>query len=365
MRFGYSGNDRRDLPQVNLILGVNNQQVPLFVNTYPGSTHDVEMFQDFIKRINTRYKDLTQRIEQKFIVFDQGNVNQANINCLRGLKRHGIYFISMLRTTSAGRFIRRVDKAELKLIYSKEVLKNKRSEDYGKVVEGEVYGKKSRVLVCYNPAIREQKCKTLEDKLETVKQKMESGASAEEIRELIARCNLKRALKLVKGRGKLKLEVREEELRSRRDRYGFFTLFTNHPNLSAEEIIKIYKCKEILEQGFRALKSDMEIAPVYHSKDKRIETHTVLVIFGYLLLSLLRAVLNAKGLSHSFEELKETISSGNAIEGFYEHEQLRSRLYIWRPIKPRRELKDIFRALKIKVPGYEVKESIPTDFKEF
>jgi len=75
--------------------------------------------------------------------------------------------------------------------------------------------------------------------------------------------------------------------------------------------------------------------------------------------------LNAKGLNHSFEELKETISSGNAIEGFYEHEQLRNRLYIWRPVKPRRELKDIFRALKIKVPGYEVKESIPTDFKEF
>lgn len=47
-----------------------------------------------------------------------------------------------------------------------------------------------------------------------------------------------------------------------------------------------------MEQGFRSLKSDMEIAPVYHSKDKRIETHTVLVISGYLLLSLLRAVLN-------------------------------------------------------------------------
>ena len=51
-----------------------------------------------------------------------------------------------------------------------------------------------------------------------------------------------------------------------------------------------------MEQGFRSLKSDMEIAPVYHSKDKRIETHTVLVISGYLLLSLLRAVLSAKGL---------------------------------------------------------------------
>ena len=271
----------------------------------------------------------------------------------------------MLRTNSAGGFIRRVDKADLKLIYSKEVSKNKRSEVYGKVIERKVYGEKFRVLVCYNPAIREQKCKTLDDKLKAIKQKMESGASTEEIGELIARFNLKQALQPIKERGKIMLKVNEDNLKARRERYGFFALFTDHPNLSAEEIIKIYKGKEIVEQGFRALKSDMEIAPVYHSKDKRIETHTVLVIFGYLLLSLLRAVLNAKGLNHSFEELKETISSGNAIEGFYEHEQLRSRLYIWRPVKPRRELKDIFRALKIKVPGYEVKESIPTDFKEF
>ncbi|RLI91990.1 MAG: hypothetical protein DRO89_02970, partial [Candidatus Altiarchaeales archaeon] len=118
VRFGFSGNDRRDLPQVNLVLGVNNQQVPLFVNTYPGSTHDVEMFQDFIKRINTQYRDLTRRIEQKFIVFDRGNVNKGNIKYLRGFRKQGIYFISMLRTNSAGGFIRRVDKADLKLIYS-------------------------------------------------------------------------------------------------------------------------------------------------------------------------------------------------------------------------------------------------------
>jgi len=72
--------------------------------------------------------------------------------------------------------------------------------------------------------------------------------------------------------------------------------------------------------------------------------------------------LNAKGLNHSFEELKETISSGNAIEGFYEHEKLRSRLYIWRPIKPRKELEGIFRVLRIKVPRYDVKEVMPTDF---
>ncbi len=69
-------------------------------------------------------------------------------------------------------------------------------------------------------------------------------------------------------------------LEARKKGYGFFVLFTNHQGLSAERLIKIYKSRDIVEQGFRALKSDLEIDPVYHSRDDRIETHTVMVVFG-------------------------------------------------------------------------------------
>lgn len=63
------------------------------------------------------------------------------------------------------------------------------------------------------------------------------------------------------------------------------------------------------EEGFRALKSDMAIDPVYHSKDMRIGIHTVMVFLGCLLMSLLRAILVTqastqealrKGIEHSF-----------------------------------------------------------------
>jgi len=76
IRFGYcSGNERKCSPQVNLILGVNNQHVPLFANTYPGNTQDVKMFEDFIDQISIRYHKLTSHIKEKFVIFDQGNVN--------------------------------------------------------------------------------------------------------------------------------------------------------------------------------------------------------------------------------------------------------------------------------------------------
>jgi len=61
------------------------------------------------------------------------------------------------------------------------------------------------------------------------------------------------------------------------------------------------------------------------------------------------------GVKFSFRKLKEPILSGNAVEGFYEYEQLKNRLYLWRPIKPEKELEEVFKALKIKRPQFDVK----------
>jgi transposase len=362
VRFGYcSRNERKGSPQVNLILGVNNQHVPLFADTYPGNTQDVKMFGDFIDRISTRYQELTSHIKEKFVIFDQGNVNPGNIDHMQELKKKGVYFVSMVKTSSSERFIKKVDKSALPVIYRKEKSKNIVTKIYGKVMDEEVYKKKSRVLVCYNPDIMELKCKILDRKVEHIKKMVKDGETQDDIKMQISKYHLKKALKIVKKKRKIEIEIDDNVLETRKKGYGFFVLFTNHQGLSAEELIKIYKSRDIVEQGFRALKSDLEIDPVFHSRDDRIETHTVMVVFGYLLMSLLSVALNERKISYSFWELKELIRSGNAVEGFYENEVLKKKLKLWRPIKLGDELEEIFKKLMIKIPGFDVKESIPTD----
>lgn len=363
VRFGYCGrNERKSSPQVNLILGVNNQHVPLFADTYPGNTQDVKMFGDFIDRISTRYQELTSHIKEKFVIFDQGNVNPGNIDYLQELQKKGVYFVSMVKTSSSGKFIKKVDKSALPVIYSKEKSGNVITKIYGKVMDEEVYERKSRVLVCYNPDITELKCKILDRKVEHIKKMAKDGENQDDIEMQISKYHLKKALEIVKKSQKKEIKIIDNVLEARKKGYGFFVLFTNHQGLSAEKLIKIYKSRDIVEQGFRALKSDLEIDPVFHSRDDRIETHTVIVVFGYLLMSLLSVTLNERKISYSFEELKELIRSGNAVEGFYEHEMLKKKLKLWRPIKLGDELEEIFKKLMIKIPGFDVKESIPTDF---
>ncbi len=361
IKFGYcSNNELKSLPQENLILGVNNQYVPLFANIYPGNTPDVKMFGDFLNRINNQYQELSSNVKDKFMIFDQGNVKKANIECLRELKKYGINFVSMHKTTGSSRFIKKVNRTDMSLIYSKEITTNLKTEIFGKVIEDRVYGKLARLLVCYNPDVMEQKCKTLDRKIGFIKKAVENKENIDDLKMLITKYNLKQIIKIEKTGDKLELKIIKEKLDDRKKYYGYFVLFTEHQGISAEEILEIYKSRDIVEEGFRALKSDLEIDPVYHSKDERIETHTVMVVFGYLLLSLLRAILEKAGFHYSFEMLKEIIKSGNAVEGFFDHELLENRLQIWRPIKLRRELEEIFKEIMIKIPTFDVKQVIPT-----
>ena len=41
VKFGFRGNG---LPQINLVLAVNNQQIPFFAETYPGNENDINTF---------------------------------------------------------------------------------------------------------------------------------------------------------------------------------------------------------------------------------------------------------------------------------------------------------------------------------
>ena len=307
VKFGYPPNG---LPQVKLVLGVNKQHIPLLGNCYPGNTSDVEVFDDIVEGLDSKYKDLSKKSKKKYVVFDQGNLNKNNFEHMCKYEDEGIFQVSLLRCQTAKKFVGKVDKSKMKLIYEKEISENNHTRIYGKPLKGEVYGKKCSILICYNPDIAKKKNKTLDRRLSEVKETVteinkSKKRDASDATALISKYNLKTALE-VKGRKKFKLVVNDKEIENRRKYFGFFVPFSNNSNLGCE-MINIYKFRDVIEEGFKVLKTDMKIAPEYHSRDDRIETHNLLVVCSYLLLSILRVILDARGNKYSFTELKRLI----------------------------------------------------------
>lgn len=80
---------------------------------------------------------------------------------------------------------------------------------------------------------------------------------------------------------------------------GKLVLLTNVDDLTAGQIVERYKSLADIERGFRVLKSDIEIAPVYHRLPERIRAHGLICFLALVLHRVVRMRLKASGSRHS------------------------------------------------------------------
>ena len=74
---------------------------------------------------------------------------------------------------------------------------------------------------------------------------------------------------------------------------GKLLLVTNAPDLAADEIVARYKSLADIERGFRVLKSELEIGPVYHRLPQRIRAHASICFMALILYRVMRWRLKA------------------------------------------------------------------------
>jgi transposase len=76
---------------------------------------------------------------------------------------------------------------------------------------------------------------------------------------------------------------------------GKLLLVTNVADLAPAEIVARYKALADIERGFRILKSEIEIAPVYHRLPQRIRAHASLCFMALILYRVMRQRLRLAG----------------------------------------------------------------------
>jgi len=86
---------------------------------------------------------------------------------------------------------------------------------------------------------------------------------------------------------------------------GKLILVTNMPDHTPAEIVARYKALSDIERGFRVLKSEIEIAPVYHRLPKRIRAHALICFLALVLYRVLRMRLKARDSALSPERALE------------------------------------------------------------
>ena len=278
-QYGHSKDHRPDLPQAVIGMAVTKEGIPVRCWVFSGETADVSVVEQVKKDLGG------WKLGRVVSVMDRGFASDDNFVKLQIAGGHYIIGEKM-----------RAGKPEVAAALSKKGPWTKLRESlYYKestVGEGE---RRVRYVAVLNPAEAEKNRLTRERHIHDLEEELKKLGDltgkvyTKTVCGLVSHRVYRRYLKQLEGGG---LEIDRAKIAAEEKLDGKYLLRTSDDSLSAEDIVLGYKQLWDIERGFRTLKTDLELRPVYHRKSDRIRAH---VLLCWLALLLVRVAENETG----------------------------------------------------------------------
>jgi transposase len=310
---GHNKQMRTDCKQVAMSLMLDGDGFPIGHEIFSGSTQDG-------KTVGAMLDALEQRtgVQGGFtVVMDRGFASETNLELVRS--RHHDYLVAGFQN-QRGPLLDEFEElqgwAELQPNAMKTPIRIKRIE------RGEV-----TFLLCVSPAraekdraIRERQEKRLLKDLEKLGERVRLAQEKAQpltdadLFERIGRLRERypraaRYYAMARQDGVLVWPVKEDKRARAEELDGAYFLKTSRKDLEPEEIWRTYMVLTRVESAFRDLKGTLDMRPVYHRKETRVETHIFLCVLAYHLQAAIEHLLHQAGDHTSWETLRHELST--------------------------------------------------------
>lgn len=335
-RRGHAKSKRTDLRIVGLALMVSwDFHVPLFSRVYEGNQPDSVTFSEILDDLVARYQMFRERCRTITLVFDKGNNSEENIQTLDGSPYH---FIGSLVPSQHADLLdiplEKFRRLEGPLFEGLRVYRT----------EKEVFGQKRTILITRSQALLsgqvrgihqhlDKKLRALKDLQRKVRLSTDPGwrgkpytregidkaietiTSGQYIREFLWGRVHKKA-------GAFSIEFGTDHdayLRLKRRLLGKRILFTDHPDLTDEEIVFGYRGQHHVERAFREMKNPcfIRVSPAFHWTDPMIRVHAFYCVLALTLMALLHRQATLAGVQLSQKRLFEVLRGIKEITNYY------------------------------------------------
>ncbi len=140
----------------------------------------------------------------------------------------------------------------------------------------------------------------------------DSGAKARFFHE-VAEAHLSKIINVDLKSGLFTYDIDAKALARAQMMDGKLLLVTNVAELDPAQIVARYKSLADIERGFKVLKSEIEIAPVFHRLPERIRAHASICFMALILYRVMRQRLTAAGHVASPETVLAQLSSAKRL----------------------------------------------------
>ena len=273
--------------------------LPLYHEVFDGNTAEVKTLKGVIEKIVARFP-----IKRVIAVADRGLLSTDNLADLQEIVLPGGNKLEFILAVPGRRYGDFVDLLEP--FHSKQCLPAKEE------ILGEVVWNKLRLIMAHDPVVAqaagdkrdtridelktqaEQWVGKLQDQDEGKKKRgrklSDGGARAKFYRE-VSESHLARIVKVDLKSELFTYDIDERALKHAKMMDGKLLLVTNTKDLAPDELVKRYKSLADIERGFRVLKSEIEIGPIYHRLPNRIHAHASICFMALILYRVMRTRL--------------------------------------------------------------------------
>jgi Transposase DDE domain len=282
-RHGYSRDKRSDCVQVVIALIVTPEGFPLAYEVLPGNTSDKTTLPDMLRKIEAQYGKA-----QRIWVMDRGIPTEEHLAAMRAADPPVLYLVG----TPKGR-LTKLERALLTLPWQavREGVEVKLLPQ-----DGELYVlAQSRARIAKERAMRRRKLKWLWKRLKEI------AAMEIDREELLMKLGAARSkaraawrlldIKIDPEKAAFTFALDRDKLRQARRREGRYLLRSNLTGRDPAELWRFYIQLVEVEAAFKNLKDDLQLRPIHHQLEERIEAHIFVAFLAYCLHVTLRARL--------------------------------------------------------------------------
>lgn len=313
LQYGFSKDGRGNLKQVVVGVLMSSEGTPIAHEVFPGNKSDQKSFKEIINTVKTKYN-----IRRIIFVADRGMVSEENLTVIEEEEMEYILGVKMrrlppvLRTSLLPTDPDSMERVADNMYVSDFSLSALSEEDTDELIKNlyddldtrvEIPKEKEklkrrilkrRMIVCFNPAIAKEE----KEKREYFRKIIQNKIKYKTNKSWFVKNGYTKYIKV----NKLDISLNEDKLKQEELYDGVWILTTNcSKEISQKTVGLAYKSLQFVERGFRDLKSQISVRPIFHFKEERIKAHIFVaflsLVVKWYILNVINPNLQEEGLS--------------------------------------------------------------------
>lgn len=287
---GHSRDGKPGKLQVNWGLVCSAEGRPVAVQVHPGNTADPSTVPGVIDTVRERFG-----IERVILVGDRAMITDAHAATL---KAQGAGFVSALKSAQIGKLIKA---GELQLSLFDQT-------NLAEITSPEFIGE--RLVVCRNPHLATERARKREELLQATERELDkvtasvtnprgrlhaadAGAIGQRVGRVINKYKVAKHFELEITDGAFAYTRKTEQIQTEAALDGLYVLRTTctGEQLTTQAVVRVYKQLKMAERAYRTIKDALDVRPIRHHLQDRVQAHFFLFLLAYHLLFELQARL--------------------------------------------------------------------------